>query len=270
MQVLLSEIITNREKTDSYGSSRLSAAGQFARARKPCLYYKTTMSMKSSRGFIALLLACAVVSAYAPVATAASSPSPSAANSTVADLHGGHGSHPHYSLTYLVFMLFVGALCYQFDKAIPLPYTVTLLLCGIIIGLVHEATDKGLGTLSDSIDQWLLIDPHLLLFTFLPALLFGDAIGMEFASIRKAFGQMLILATAGTHLPCRTHSTRSASRSPFDIEKKQLRAMPTPRNIFLFFLFFFSPSPIYRYRRKPSPSPSRTKAPEGFLFGPIT
>ena len=37
MQVLLSEIITNREKTDSYGSSRLSAAGQFARARKPVL-----------------------------------------------------------------------------------------------------------------------------------------------------------------------------------------------------------------------------------------
>ena len=94
-------------------------------------------------------------------------------------------------------MLTVGALCYQFDKKIPIPYTVTLLICGIIIGLAHEATDKGLGRLSESIDQWLAIDPHLLLFAFLPALLFGDAISMEFASIRKAFPQMLTLATAG-------------------------------------------------------------------------
>ena len=32
------------------------------------------------------------------------------------------------------------------------------------------------------------------------ALLFGDAISMEFSSIRKAFGQMLLLATAGVAL----------------------------------------------------------------------
>eukprot|EP00227_Mantoniella_beaufortii_P003899 CAMPEP_0197607832 /NCGR_PEP_ID=MMETSP1326-20131121/47889_1 /TAXON_ID=1155430 /ORGANISM="Genus nov. species nov., Strain RCC2288" /LENGTH=858 /DNA_ID=CAMNT_0043175941 /DNA_START=220 /DNA_END=2796 /DNA_ORIENTATION=+ len=109
-------------------------------------------------------------------------------------------AHPHYALTYLVFMLSIGALCYQFDAEIPIPYTVTLLVAGMLIGLVHEASDHGLGSLSVSINMWTQIDPHVLLFTFLPALLFGDAISMEFSSIRKAFGQMLLLATAGVAL----------------------------------------------------------------------
>ena len=143
--------------------------------------------------------ACVVLAACGSIVTAdaASSPAPSGGNTTLAagGHHGGH--HPHYSLTYLVFMLALGALCYQFDHAIPIPYTVTLLVCGIAMGMAHEATDGGLGSLSVSMDQWIHIDPHVLLFTFLPALLFGDAISMEFASIRKAFGQMLTLATAG-------------------------------------------------------------------------
>jgi hypothetical protein len=153
----------------------------------------------------ALLLLCAPIVSIAAASTATADDghsAPTSANTTtVGDdsphATGGHASHPHYALTYLVFMLFIGAVCYQFDRKIPIPYTCTLLLCGVVIGLVHESTDKGLGRLSISIDQWLSIDPHLLLFAFLPALLFGDAITMEFASISKAFGQMLILATAG-------------------------------------------------------------------------
>ena len=56
------------------------------------------------------------------------------------------------------------------------PYdTVTLLIAGVLIGLVHEGSDHGLGSLSVSINMWTHIDPHVLLFTFLPALLFGGA-----------------------------------------------------------------------------------------------
>ena len=55
------------------------------------------------------------------------------------------------------------------------PFTVALLIVGFSIGLLHRGTDKGLGVLSDSIDSWDNIDPHMLMYTLLPALLFGGA-----------------------------------------------------------------------------------------------
>ena len=36
-----------------------------------------------------------------------------------------------------------------------------------------------MGYLGESIQQWLDIDSHLLLYIFLPALLFGDALGLN-------------------------------------------------------------------------------------------
>lgn len=188
------------------------------------------MATTSRARGVALVL-CAALAVCAPIATVASA-SPAAADATASDSHGSHGPHPHYALTYLVFMLFVGALCYQFDSSIPIPYTVTLLGCGGIIGLIHEATDKGLGRLSVSIDQWTAIDPHLLLFVFLPALLFGDAISMEFASIRKAFPQMLILATFGASVSRAASPRRRRLASSVSYPRDDGSRVPTPTNIF--------------------------------------
>ena len=78
------------------------------------------------------------------------------------------------------------SVCYVFPSAIgfttnallshfmpSFPYTVMMMLLGIFLGLLHRGTDRGLGVLSDSIHAWDLIDPHLLMYSFIPALLFG-------------------------------------------------------------------------------------------------
>ena len=90
------------------------------------------------------------------------------------------------------------------------PYTTQLLVYGILIGVIHAATRydcshefgkhefrSGLGYMGESIQMWLDIDSHLLLFTFLPALLFGDAIGLTWYLVKQCILQCLVLAIPG-------------------------------------------------------------------------
>lgn len=79
-------------------------------------------------------------------------------NVTSAGHGGGHGGHPQYHLV-LLFM-FVGvtlgaATQHILSRKFPsLPYTAVLLVEGIVIAIIHEHTDHGLGPLSDSINMW--------------------------------------------------------------------------------------------------------------------
>ena len=70
-------------------------------------------------------------------------------------------------------------------------------LAGIVLGVIHEETRCGLGDLSKSIDMWLHISPHLLLFAFLPALVFGDSMGLNYHVVKKMIWQCLLLASVG-------------------------------------------------------------------------
>ena len=49
----------------------------------------------------------------------------------------------------------------------------------------------------DSISDWVDIDPDLLLFTFLPPLIFGEAMNLNFYHVRGGFAQAVILAGPG-------------------------------------------------------------------------
>ncbi|KAH9254896.1 hypothetical protein BASA81_007146 [Batrachochytrium salamandrivorans] len=76
-------------------------------------------------------------------------------------------------------------------------------LTGLCVGLIHEATktgqdeyyEGGLGDLSESIEVWTRIDPHLLAAVFLPALIFSDAMQVDFHLFRRLFSQSFLLAT---------------------------------------------------------------------------
>merc|ERR1719229_196154 len=48
-----------------------------------------------------------------------------------------------------------------------------------------------------SYNSWASVDPHLLLFTFLPPLLFGDAMTIDTHVAKRTGGQCLILAGPG-------------------------------------------------------------------------
>jgi hypothetical protein len=99
---------------------------------------------------------------------------------------GSHQQHStaYISLAFLFLALVIGAVTEYLTSrhCHSLPYTCTILVEGVLIGAWYEWMERGhllekatfAATLTESIKQWISIDPHLLLYAFLPALLFGD------------------------------------------------------------------------------------------------
>jgi len=129
-------------------------------------------------------------------------------------LNGGHEGehhvHAHCAIAFLFMTLVMGAITMHFLTrfAPKVPYTVVLLIEGLLIGLWHQIfneTEDGLhhdkvhahGLFSESLDLWTHIDPHLLLATFLPALLFADSMSLNWHVWKRCLGKCLLLATVG-------------------------------------------------------------------------
>ena len=127
--------------------------------------------------------------------------SSSSGNSTDTASHASHAPHDtaYYSILFPFFALALGFLTNSIlARAAPdFPYTVMMMIWGIAIGVLHKGTDKGLGVLSDSVDSWDNIDPHLLMYSFIPALLFGDSMGLNYYNVQRCFWQCLLLAGPG-------------------------------------------------------------------------
>jgi NhaP-type Na+/H+ or K+/H+ antiporter len=79
-----------------------------------------------------------------------------------------------------------------------LPFTLLIFVEGAALGVVHAATDGGLGDVSKSIDVWVGIKPSLLLTVALPALIFSDAFRINVHDfLHGAFWPSLLLAGPG-------------------------------------------------------------------------
>ena len=79
------------------------------------------------------------------------------------------------------------------------PYTPTLLLVGVLVATLKRfvLTAEGSPHLYASLDAWEHIDGHLLLRIFLPALLFNDAMQLEWHRTYRCLSQCLVLAVPG-------------------------------------------------------------------------
>lgn len=77
-----------------------------------------------------------------------------------------------------------------------IPYTVVLFIWGIVLSQATIQLDLAL--LGESIRDWQHIDPHLLLFVFLPALLFGEAMSLNIHHLKLTFFSALLLAGPGS------------------------------------------------------------------------
>ena len=131
----------------------------------------------------------------------------SAAHDDHADAHHAeHAEHEHvhaYLLVCFAFVaIFVGVVTeFLLEKHLPqLPYTVALFVEGMAVALVHvwtsvEGDERHVW--SRSLHMWLHIDPHVLLFAFLPLLLFGDAMSLNTHHFQQKFLQCLLLALPG-------------------------------------------------------------------------
>ncbi|OFX18122.1 MAG: hypothetical protein A2033_03625 [Bacteroidetes bacterium GWA2_31_9] len=102
-------------------------------------------------------------------------------------------------LFFIIIALTLGAATRHFLKKSPIPYTVLLLLIGLIIGIVSRlgAFSYYALTLDEAIKWAGHIDPHVILFVFLPTLIFEAAFAMDIHTFKKTATNSLILALPG-------------------------------------------------------------------------
>ncbi|GAA3925226.1 sodium:proton antiporter [Litoribacillus peritrichatus] len=102
-------------------------------------------------------------------------------------------------LVFVVLSLFIGAATRDLLKGTQIPYTVALLIIGLCLGLVHRTDFFAQQTpmLAETLDLVVDVSPHLILFVFLPTLIFESAFAMEVHLFRRMFVQIAVLAVPG-------------------------------------------------------------------------
>ncbi len=102
-------------------------------------------------------------------------------------------------LLFLVFALTAGVFTRYFLRHSKIPYTVALLLIGLLCGLLgrYGGTSQVFPMATETLTLVAEIDPHLILFLFLPALIFESAFAMEAHLFRRMLSQISLLAVPG-------------------------------------------------------------------------
>ncbi len=112
-----------------------------------------------------------------------------------------------FPLLFIIIAILIGAATRHFFRKSPLPYTVTLLIIGLLLGALFrinalEAWNIGFTELNVSFLHYSIkwagnIDPHLILYIFLPTLIFEAAFAMDVHTFRKSFGNAFMMAVPG-------------------------------------------------------------------------
>ncbi|ONK75034.1 uncharacterized protein A4U43_C03F12640 [Asparagus officinalis] len=109
----------------------------------------------------------------------------------------GSPGEPSDAVVFVGISLVLGIASRHVLRGTRVPYTVALLIIGIVMGSLEYGTSHGLGKIGAGIRLWANINPDLLLAVFLPALLFESSFSMEVHQIKRCIGQMLLLAGPG-------------------------------------------------------------------------
>jgi NhaP-type Na+/H+ or K+/H+ antiporter len=102
----------------------------------------------------------------------------------------------------ILVMLFVSLFCgtiitYVLSRFYPdFPYTVVIFGLGILFSVVFDAVHTK-DVMKESLTRWDHIPPHLILYVFLPALLFGEAMSLNFHHVKGAIANATLLAGPG-------------------------------------------------------------------------
>ena len=110
------------------------------------------------------------------------------------------GTDPEVLIIFLFCGTLLGAVTTHFlSRYAPnVPYTVVVFLEGIAIAAICDNVE--LGNFKDSVDDWADIDAELILFLFLPVLIFGEAMSLKWHHVKGVFSQSLLLAGPGVGL----------------------------------------------------------------------
>ena len=104
-----------------------------------------------------------------------------------------------YILVFVIASLIIGSLTMIITKGTKLPYTVALLLIGLGLGGIERTGffKENLLMISETIELVSKVDPHLILFIFLPTLIFESAYSLEVHLFKRIFSQIATLAVPG-------------------------------------------------------------------------
>lgn len=110
-------------------------------------------------------------------------------------------------LFFIIVALFIGTGTRHFLQKSPLPFTITLFVIGLLLGFANRAGLFGVVSLGNlgfdlsfvnqSINWAGNIDPHIILFVFLPTLLFEAAFALDIHTFKKSVGNGFLLAVPG-------------------------------------------------------------------------
>lgn len=118
---------------------------------------------------------------------------------TAAEQHSSHEENNTSPLLFIALAIIVGAATRHFLKKNPLPYTVLLLIFGILFGIIARAWSfSGIGGEFAAAVKWAgNIDPHVILFVFLPTLIFEAAFNIDIHTFKKTSVNATLLAVPG-------------------------------------------------------------------------
>ncbi|WP_028584361.1 cation:proton antiporter domain-containing protein [Desulfogranum mediterraneum] len=99
-------------------------------------------------------------------------------------------------LLFVILSLLTGSILRHFLKNIALPYTIALLLLGLGLGFAQRGgmVPAEVGLFGHTLELVTNMDPHLIMFLFLPTLIFESAFAMEVHLFRRTLLQIAILA----------------------------------------------------------------------------
>jgi len=103
-------------------------------------------------------------------------------------------------LLFIIIALILGTITRHILKKMPVPYTVLLVVIGVILGVIsrfHVTSKSEFSVVFNSISWAGSINPHVIFFIFLPTLIFEAAFGMDWHTFRKTSVNAALLAGPG-------------------------------------------------------------------------
>jgi NhaP-type Na+/H+ or K+/H+ antiporter len=119
---------------------------------------------------------------------------------------GGHKTDTA-PLLFIILAIIIGVSTRHFVKRSPFPFTVLLLIIGLVLGVINRFGFLGevhfldftiaFTAISESINFAANMDPHMLLFIFLPILIFEASYAMDLHTFKKTSTNAILLAVPG-------------------------------------------------------------------------
>lgn len=102
-------------------------------------------------------------------------------------------------LLFIIIALILGTITRHLLKKMPIPYTVLLVVIGVILGIISRFHffSESFEEVIHSISWAGSINPHVVFFVFLPTLIFEAAFGMDWHTFRKTSVNATLLAGPG-------------------------------------------------------------------------